>query len=165
MSGHHYRRPISLTEASQAKPLCHQLRLAQPPPPPSLIAGTELLLPPFRPSLSLPPPSTTLSGCALLGNIISYRRSHLPATGEPVPRSPSSLPPLGSKNHQKAAVETLHLLWRRSRGLKPRSQTVGRKTRHNLILRSKCRSSHPTPQRVQWSEPHYSLDLHKHAAH
>nr|BAD16521.1 unknown protein [Oryza sativa Japonica Group] len=29
MSGHHYRRPISLTEASQAKPLRHQLRLAQ----------------------------------------------------------------------------------------------------------------------------------------
>uniref|UniRef100_A0A0E0NE45 Uncharacterized protein n=1 Tax=Oryza rufipogon TaxID=4529 RepID=A0A0E0NE45_ORYRU len=53
--------------------------------------------------------------------------------------------------HQKATVETLHLLWRRSRGLKPRRQT--------------CRSSHPTPQRVQWSEPHYSLDLHKHAAH
>uniref|UniRef100_A0A0E0IBD9 Uncharacterized protein n=1 Tax=Oryza nivara TaxID=4536 RepID=A0A0E0IBD9_ORYNI len=52
-----------------------------------------------------------------------------------------------------------------TRGLKPRRQTVGRKTRHNLILRSKCRSSHPTPQRVQWSEPHYSLDLHKHAAH
>uniref|UniRef100_A0A0E0C285 Uncharacterized protein n=2 Tax=Oryza TaxID=4527 RepID=A0A0E0C285_9ORYZ len=27
-------------------------------------------------------------------------------------------------------------------------------------LTSKCRSSHPTPQRVQRSEPHYSLDLH-----
>uniref|UniRef100_A0A0E0BIM7 Uncharacterized protein n=1 Tax=Oryza glumipatula TaxID=40148 RepID=A0A0E0BIM7_9ORYZ len=53
---------------------------------------------------------------------------------------------------------TLRLPWRRSRGLKPRRQTVGRKTRHNLILRSKCRSSHPTPRR--WSEPHYSLDLH-----
>uniref|UniRef100_A0A0D9ZIQ0 Uncharacterized protein n=1 Tax=Oryza glumipatula TaxID=40148 RepID=A0A0D9ZIQ0_9ORYZ len=24
---------------------------------------------------------------------------------------------------------------------------------------SKCRSSHPTPRRVQWSKPHYSLDL------
>uniref|UniRef100_A0A0D3FKM3 Uncharacterized protein n=1 Tax=Oryza barthii TaxID=65489 RepID=A0A0D3FKM3_9ORYZ len=32
-------------------------------------------------------------------------------------------------------------------GLKPRRQTVGRKTRYNLNLRSKCRSSHPTPQR------------------
>uniref|UniRef100_A0A0E0MWN2 Uncharacterized protein n=1 Tax=Oryza rufipogon TaxID=4529 RepID=A0A0E0MWN2_ORYRU len=25
---------------------------------------------------------------------------------------------------------------------------------------SKCRSSHPTPQCLQWSEPHYSLDIH-----
>jgi hypothetical protein len=65
-----------------------------------------------------------------------------------------------SFSHQKAAVGTLRLSWRRSCGLKPRRQTVGRKTRHNLILRSKCCSSHLTHRCVQWLELHYSLDLH-----
>uniref|UniRef100_A0A0E0HZD3 Uncharacterized protein n=1 Tax=Oryza nivara TaxID=4536 RepID=A0A0E0HZD3_ORYNI len=49
MSGHWCHRPISLTGASQAKPLRHQLRLAEP-------AGAELLLPPER-KHAWPPPS------------------------------------------------------------------------------------------------------------
>uniref|UniRef100_A0A0D9YGQ1 Uncharacterized protein n=1 Tax=Oryza glumipatula TaxID=40148 RepID=A0A0D9YGQ1_9ORYZ len=61
-------------------------------------------------------------------------------------------------HYQIAAVGTLRLPWRHSHDLKPRRRTVGRKTRHHLILRSKCCSSHPKPR--HWSEPHYSLDLH-----
>ncbi|KAB8117396.1 hypothetical protein EE612_059357, partial [Oryza sativa] len=73
----------------------------KPPAPRSLIGRSEILLPPFRPSPSLPPPSTTFPGCALLGNTISHRRSYLPATREPAPRSPSLLFPLGCQTEEK----------------------------------------------------------------
>ncbi|BAT16980.1 Os12g0440300, partial [Oryza sativa Japonica Group] len=73
----------------------------KPPPPRSLIGRSEILLPPFRPSPSLPPPSTTFPGCALLGNTISHRRSYLPATREPAPRSLSLLFPLGCQREEK----------------------------------------------------------------
>ncbi|BAD68488.1 unknown protein [Oryza sativa Japonica Group] len=76
-------------------------RRVKPPPPPSLIGRSELLLRPFRPSPSLPPPSTTFPGCALLGNTISHRRFYLPATGEPAPRLPSPLFPLGCQTEEK----------------------------------------------------------------
>uniref|UniRef100_A0A0E0ATS7 Uncharacterized protein n=1 Tax=Oryza glumipatula TaxID=40148 RepID=A0A0E0ATS7_9ORYZ len=76
-------------------------RRDKPPPPPSLIGRSELLLPPFRPSPSLPLPSTTFPGCALLGNTISHRRSYLPATGELAPHSPSPLFPLDCQTEEK----------------------------------------------------------------
>uniref|UniRef100_A0A0E0Q7M8 Uncharacterized protein n=1 Tax=Oryza rufipogon TaxID=4529 RepID=A0A0E0Q7M8_ORYRU len=163
-TGCRHRRPISLTGASQAKPLRHQLLIVEPPPPPSLAGRTELLPPPFWPSFSLPLPSTTLPPSLFLclpPPRVRVAREHL----LPLPTPPSSHRRAAalltlSSFRQKAAVGTLRLPWRRSCGLKPRRQTVGRKTQHNLILRSKCCSSHPTPQRVQWSKSHYSLDLH-----
>uniref|UniRef100_A0A0E0AZ88 Uncharacterized protein n=1 Tax=Oryza glumipatula TaxID=40148 RepID=A0A0E0AZ88_9ORYZ len=111
MPNHHRPRPISLTGAPLAKFLRHRACLAEvnpfflfpipfshchkSPPPPSMSAGAELLPAPFRPSPSLPLLSTTLPGCALLGNTLRRQRHCSPSTGAltlyPSPSPPSLL--------------------------------------------------------------------------
>uniref|UniRef100_A0A0E0I5C4 Uncharacterized protein n=1 Tax=Oryza nivara TaxID=4536 RepID=A0A0E0I5C4_ORYNI len=57
----------------------------------SMPAGAKLLSPPFRPSYSLPLPSSTLPGCAMLGNTLRRRHRGRSTTGAPTPCLPLSL--------------------------------------------------------------------------
>ncbi|BAD88010.1 unknown protein [Oryza sativa Japonica Group] len=63
---------------------------------PLFTTGDKLFYSPFRPHPSSSLPSTTLPGCASLGNTNLRRRRSLPATGAPPPHSASPLSSLGS---------------------------------------------------------------------
>uniref|UniRef100_A0A0E0J9B8 Uncharacterized protein n=1 Tax=Oryza nivara TaxID=4536 RepID=A0A0E0J9B8_ORYNI len=148
MSGHHYRWPISLTGVPLAISLHHRACLGevnsfflfplsfplrnQPPQPPPLVAGAVLLSPLFRPSSSLLP-STDLSGCVESGKTLDRRRRGRSTTGEPAPRSPSSLPPLGSKKQRRrrgrsVALRTPRLDAYSSQSLTTPSTSTARRT-------------------------------------